>query len=296
MRITRERLRHESRDLIELVLLPGLAAVLPWRLCFRVFRWICFHTQFLYREQCERALSQAQARGWVDDPHTWISMRRLVTLVDHADYYLERSRSDAWMKRYLRVEGRWPAADRAALLCTFHWGAGMWALRHASAAGLSAHIIMAPARGAHFNGRRVARTYAERRIAGAACALGHPILDVSTLLRPLLRLLRSNEQIVAVIDVPSDQVAASQKVTLMGMTAHVPRALMRLAVEQAIPVTVYLTGICMNTGDRYLIIRDFGVHTDIDVLVREVFVELEKAIIEHPSAWHFWSESERFFR
>ena len=70
----------------------------------------------------------------------------------------------------------------------------------------------------------------------------------------------------------------------------------RLAVEQAIPLTVFLTGICMNTGDRYLIIRDFGVHTDIDVLVREVFVELEKAIIEHPSAWHFWSESERFFR
>ena len=140
------------------------------------------------------------------------------------------------------------------------------------------------------------KRFAEHRIAGTASALGRPILDVSTLLRPMLRLLRNNEQIVAVIDVPSDQVAASQKITLLGMTAHVPRALLRLAVEQAIPLTVFLTGICMNTGDRYLIIRDFGVHTDIDVLVREVFVELEKAIIEHPSAWHFWSESERFFR
>ena len=32
------RLRTELRDLLELVLLPGLAAVLPWQICFRIFR------------------------------------------------------------------------------------------------------------------------------------------------------------------------------------------------------------------------------------------------------------------
>ena len=32
------RLRGEARDLIELVLVPGLAAVLPWRWCFVLFR------------------------------------------------------------------------------------------------------------------------------------------------------------------------------------------------------------------------------------------------------------------
>ncbi len=296
MRITRERLRNESRDLVELVLLPGLAAVLPWRWCFRLFRWICFHTHFLYRDQCERALAQAQDRGWVDDPRTWIAMRRLVTLIDHADYYLERTRSDAWMQRYLRVEGTWRTPGSPAVLCTFHWGAGMWALRHAHEHGLHAHMMVAPPRGAHFDGRTVSRLYAQERTASIARALGRPTLDVSASLRPALRAFQQDEQVIAVVDVPADQVAVSQPIELLGMTARVPRALFRLAVEQALPVSLFLTGIRFDDGQRTLQIRDIGVYTDVDTLVRDVFTELEAAILKSPPSWHFWSESERFFR
>ena len=43
------RLRTELRDLLELVLLPGLAAVLPWPLCFRLFRWLACAARWLMR-------------------------------------------------------------------------------------------------------------------------------------------------------------------------------------------------------------------------------------------------------
>ena len=33
-----QRLRTEARDLIELVLAPGLASVLPWPWCFAIFK------------------------------------------------------------------------------------------------------------------------------------------------------------------------------------------------------------------------------------------------------------------
>ena len=291
-----DRLRHEASDFVELLLVPGLAVVLPWRWCFQVFRWLCFHTRFLYREPCERALSQAEARGWVDDPHTWLAHRRLVTLIDHADYFLERTRSDAWMRKHLRVEGAWPAADCAAVLCTFHWGAGMWALRHAPSAGLHAHMMVAPPRGKQFERRTVLRLYAEERTASIARALGRPTLDVSASLRPTLRALRQHEQVIAVVDVPADQVAVSQPIQLLGMTARVPRALFRLAVEQSIPVSVFLTSICLASGTRVLRLKDLGVYTEVDALVRDVFLELEQAIKDSPPAWHFWGESDRFFR
>ncbi len=297
---TLDRLRHESRDLFELLLVPGLAAVLPWRFCFRLFRWICFHTDFLYREPCDRALAQARARGWVgsgaNDASMWRATRRLVTLIDHADFWLERSRSDRWMRRHLQVDGNWPTPNQAAVLCTFHWGAGMWALRHAGAAGLRAHMMVAPARGAHFAGRTVARWYAERRIGSIERALRRPTLDVSAPLRPTLRALQKNQPVIAVVDVPDDQVAASQPVQLMGMTARVPRALLRLAVEHRIALRVFWTGIDFDTGERFLVIKDFGVHTDVDELINAVFAELENIIIASPPSWHFWSEAERFFR
>lgn len=289
------RLRTELRDLLELVLLPGLAAVLPWPLCFRIFRRLA-RWDWLYRSACHAALAQARVRGWAVDEADWLLKRRLVTLVDHADFYLGRMRGDAWMTRYLRVAGTWPAPAASGVLCTFHWGAGMWGLRHARAQGLSAHALVAALEGVHFQGRAVLHWYARARTAEVARALGCPTLDVSASLRPALRALRQGEQVLAAIDVPSDQVAASEPVTLLGMPALMPKALLRLAVEQRIPVTLYLTGLDFATGERFLRVVPVGVREDVGALAREVFQELDRAIQQEPAAWHFWSEAPRFFR
>ena len=117
------RLAAEWQDALELVLVPALAALLPWRWCFRVFQWVARHTR-LYQHSCQAALQQAQALGWVTDPVHFVYVRRLTTLVDHADLYLALTRNNGWMQRYMAVEGQWPAPGQAALLCTFHWGAG----------------------------------------------------------------------------------------------------------------------------------------------------------------------------
>lgn len=288
------RLRIEARDLMELVLLPGLAAVLPWRLCFKVFKLLA-RCSFLYKAQCDAALAQAKARGWATHDSDWLAARRLVTLVDHADYYLARTRSDAWLKSHVLVDGRWPSPGEAALLCTFHWGAGMWGLRHVSASGLKAHALVAPLNGAHFAGRTVLHRYAQARTACVAQALQCPTLDVSASLRPVLRALRSKEQVLAAIDVPSDQVSSSESIPFLGMRARVPRALLRLAVDQGVPVTMFLTGIRMADGKRFIRIRAHGAHEEVETLIRDLFADLEAAIVENPPAWHFWSEAERFF-
>lgn len=292
------RYKQELRDLLELVLLPGLAAVLPWAVCFRAFKLLA-HLGFLYREPCERALAQAQQRGWVGrepgDAARWIWSRRLVTLVDHADFYLGRTRSDAWMRRHLDVEGHWCPPDQAALLCTFHWGAGMWGLRHARAQGLKPHALVAALNGEHFKGRTVLHWYARARTQAVTDALGCPAMDVSVSLRPAIKALRSNEQVLAAIDVPSDQVLSSEVVSLAGMPARVPRGLLRLAVDQKIPVVLYITGLNLDTGRRHLRMRVWGVGDDVSTLAQAVFGELDGLIRQCPPAWHFWSEAPRFF-
>lgn len=289
------QLRTEARDLLELVLLPGLATLLPWPLCFRLFRRLA-RCRWLYQQSCENALRHARSRGWAVDEADWLHKRRLITLVDHADLYLGRTRKNDWMNDHLRVEGSWPAAGVAGILCTFHWGAGMWGLRHAQQQGLSAHALVAALSGAHFEGRAVLHRYAKARTSEVARALGCPTLDISASLRPAVRALRNNEQVLAAIDVPADQVAASEPIELLGMPALVPKALLRVAVEQKIPLTVYLTGLRFSDGQRLLRIRQFGVYEDLGALTRDVFHELDVAIQEEPAAWHFWSEADRFFR
>lgn len=292
-------LRHwktHVRDALELVLLPGLAAVLPWGLCFAVFKRLA-RWRWLYRAACDAALREALARGQCRPEHAadWIAQRRLVTLVDHADLYLALTRSDAWMRRHLRVQGEWPQGQHAGIVCTFHWGAGMWGLRHAKAHGLRSHALVAPLEGAHFAGRPILHRYVRARTQAVADALGNAHLDVSASLRPMLRALAKGEQILAAIDVPSDQVAASVPVTIAGMQALVPKALLRTAVEQRIAVTIYLTGLNPRTGERFLKIVPLGIPHHLETLAQQAFDHLDQAIAQDSAAWHFWGEAPRFF-
>lgn len=291
------RVRVQVRDALELVLLPGLAALLPWPFCFRAFRFIAARSPWLYRDTCERALREAHARGHVPDAHQgqWLLRRRLLTLVDHADLYLAETRSGRWMERHLQVQGVWPTPSTAGIFCTFHWGAGMWGLKHAGAQGMHAHALVAALEGTQFAGRPILHWYARRRTRMVAKALQGPTLDVSASLAPVLRALRNGEQVMAAIDVPSDQVAASIPVQLLGIQTHVPKGLMRIAIEKGVPVTVYLTGLDFTTGQRFMKIAALGVHENIDTLAQAIFGHLDEAIATDSAAWHFWSEAPRFF-
>ena len=290
----RRRLRLECRDLIELVLLPGLAAVLPWPLCFRIYRRLA-RWRWLYRDVCERALHEARVRGMVTDEAHWHWMRRLITLIDHADYYLSRTRGDRWLARHVSVEGAWPPPDRMALLCNFHWGAGMWGLRSLAHAGLHPHPLIAWPDPSAFRGRTVLGWYARARTAEVGRVLQRGALDITTSLRPVIQALRAGQHVGTSMDVPADQAVASEPITLMGMPARVPRGLFRLAVDQRAPVTAYTSGFDARTGQRQLRIVQLGVYDDLTALIRDVFQHLNTALAQEPAAWHFWSEAPRFF-
>lgn len=290
------RLAQECKDALELVIAPAWVALLPWRLAYRLMRW---STRFLplYEAPARQALAEYAARfAPQPDAATWLRLRKLVTWIDHADHYLGNTRSNRWMGRHLRVQGQWPAPGSAALLLTFHWGAGMWGLRHAAQAGLAPHALVASTEGEPFRGRTVLGWYARARTATVKRALGAEPLDVGRSLRPAIKALKAGGQVLAAVDVPSDQASSAENIELLGLPMAVPRALHRLAVEQKVPVYVYITGIDIATGQRTLDILNLGIHEDVRGLVLAVFAELEKTIREQPAAWHFWGESARFFR
>ena len=289
------RFRREARDALELVLLPGLAAVLPWRCCFWLFKNLA-QRSWLYRASSEKALAEARQRGWVQDSQRWLAERRLTTLVDHADHYLARTRSNAWMRRHVDVVGDWGMAGQAGVLMTFHWGAGLWSLRHAQAAGLRPHMLVAAVDGVPFAGRTVLHRYIRARMVTVEQAEGRPVIYVPGSMRALLDALQQGDQVLAVMDVPSDQVNVTKPVALLGVPVQVPSVLPRLAVEKRLPVTVFVMGLDLDTGRRFLRLNPLGIHADADELAAAIFSQLDQVMKERPAAWHLWSESERFFR
>ena len=287
--------RASWRDAVELWLLPGWAAVLPWRLCFALFKIIA-RSEWLYREPVRAACEQAQALGWLSQeeaPH-WRYRRRLITLVDHADLFLANTRSDAFLRRHVSVQGHWPMPGQTAVLCTFHWGAGMWGLRDAHAHGLHGHALAAVPQREHLRGRPLLWWYAQWRTRTSARALGGEIVDVNASMKGAVRHLADGGQLVAVVDVPADAVDGSLLVELLGRRMAMPRGLLRLAAQRQLPVVCYYTGLDMQSGRRYIGIEPALTSTSAQALAREVFMVLDRIIRTDTAAWHFWGQMPRF--
>ncbi len=292
LRAWAQRVRREGRDALELVLLPGLAAVLPWPVCFKLFKFLA-HWQWLYREVVDADCAQAQAQGWVQDARGWRWQRRLVQLVDHADHYLHRTRSDAWLRRYVQVQGDWLAQGPPAMLFTFHWGAGMWGLRHASQAGLRVHALAAPAEGPAFVGRWVLRRYAQARLRSVEQALQTPLVLVPKGLRKLRDVLEKKEQILALLDVPQDQ-GQGQVCTLLGQQVLLSASMVQMAQRQQRPCVWYVTGLDVHTGQRYVHIVPLPQGLSAQELMDTVVQGLEHWMRDQPAAWHLWGQWPRF--
>lgn len=288
------RVQREGRDLLELVLLPGAAALLPWSAGFRMLRWLA-RWSWLFREQCAQALNAASAHGLVADPKTWAQEHRLVMLVDHADLYLSCTRTDRWLRQHVDVHGDWGVAGQAALLVTFHWAAGMWALRQARASGLHPHMLLARQDGGGYVGRWVLQRYARARRRSVALASGRPIIQVPGSMKALRQVLKEREQIIVVIDVPPDQVNVTAPQRVLGRTVYMPIVLPRMAVDQGLPVTVFTLGLNLATGRRDLRLYTLGACNDAQVLSERIFRQFERVVYERPACWHFWSIAERFF-
>lgn len=219
-----------------------------------------------------------------------------MTLIDHADFYLVRTRSSAWLKRFVQVHGDWPDAGQSASCAPFIGGlaCGRYGTRGITACVLI--FLLASLDKVYFKGRPVLHAYARARTACCDRELGRLRLDASARLRTtFLKILGDNEQIMAVIDVPADSFNVRQSVNLLGKKAQVPNGLMRLAVDRRVPVTLFLTDIDFQTGQRTLVIKTLGVFDNVDSLAARAFALLDDAIRTSPPSWHLWSEAPRFF-
>ena len=70
---------------------------------------------------------------------------------------------------------------------------------------------------------------------------------------------------------------------------------MRLAVDQQLPVVIYVTGLNTVNGGRFLRIKNKGVYGSVQELAADAFAELGQVIAEDAPAWHFWGIADRLF-
>lgn len=257
-------LRLELRALLELYLVPGLTALMPWPVGFR---WLRFCSRFpaFYRAEWQAALAQAKNYVDVGDEALWARQFRLCKLVDHADLYLSITRSDRWLRRYVDGWNDWPTVEGGAVGLFFHWCPGFWSLRALRQQGVTISGLIAPVSRREAGGAFFAYWYGVLRMWELQRVNGRELISPAGAVRRSIKALQISETqqdtiwACGMLDVPTGPNNPSESVTLFGHDGFFPNGLIGIAKLSRVPVVVVTCGLDLRNGRR-----DLSVHGPFD--------------------------------
>lgn len=244
-------LRLEIRALLELYLIPGLAALMPWGLGFR---WLRFSSRlaWLYRSEWQAALAQARQFVQTGDEALWARQFRLVRLVDHADYWTSRTRSRRWLRRHMDVSTPWPTLDTPAVGVFFHVCPGLWAMRSLREQGVNASVLAGHYSKRSMGGAWLAFAYGVLRLKELQRVSGGPLIFSPGTVKKSLAIIEGGGWIAGTPDVPPTETALGTPVTLFDRPAHFAEGLLVIARRARVPIVIFTLGLDLRTGRRQL--------------------------------------------
>ncbi len=289
--ISSNRILDSLSNFIETDLLPTLAAILPWPWCFRFYK--------LWLRQIGAAAGEspgptaATQLGLDAVPGVWAYKTRLLAMVDRADEWLSRTRGDAWLDRYVRHEADpWPTAPFLAI--TYHFGAGLWALRHLRRNGHPTSFLSARLERTTFSGTEKEFRQGLSRLAEVAKAGGAPVIYTGGAHDSIVSTLERSITVVGLIDIPVSASRSATTVPFLGRQATLPNGLVRIAYECEVPIVVFVLDLDWETGYRVLRVRQLPKETT-DRSMARIAADLEENIRRNPPSWHQWPGVEAFF-
>ncbi|MFA5683344.1 MAG: hypothetical protein WCZ65_00750 [Lysobacteraceae bacterium] len=289
-------LRLELRGFLEYVLLPGLAVFMPWPLAYRLLKQLARYPG-LYEEEWRPALAQALSMGLVeiDDPDGWAWRYRACRLVDHADFWLSRTRrARRWLPRHSDRRGDWPALETPAVGAFFHWCAGMWGVRALLDAGHHSSVLAGRFSKRSMGGARLGYWYGHLRLNELSRASGGPLIYAPGTVKQSLDALTAGRWVIGTPDVPPTETRFSIPVRLFGRDGHMPEGLLLIARQARVPVVVFTMALDFDSGRRELRIEGPFDPDDPDLMQR--IADTWQALIREKSwAFTLWPAMPAYF-
>lgn len=281
------------RTLRETVLLPALAAALPWTWGFRLLRRFAANAD-LFPELTDAACNGAQTVSPIDDVTAWKQRYRLIRLVDHCDMFLLRTRSRRWLRKHADVEGAWPA-NGPFIAMSFHWGQGIWALADLHSIGPPVRLLAAKLDKSEFGDDWVSYAYARSRNRTVELAAGAPIIYVGGARRLLERALADGHIVLALYDLPPTAGHSTLLTKVCDRVIKLPAGLANLAAASGVPIVPFSLGIDYDSGRRQLRIEEPFLPASAQEFADRLAVSLTRLIRMDTAAWHLSSHAPHFF-
>ncbi|MEP6881391.1 MAG: hypothetical protein ABI866_05320 [Dokdonella sp.] len=289
-----DRFKRNGADLVNLFAVPILIAAMPWRIGFRVLKWMA-------RRDCDRIAEidqawQAAVLHLVDeDAAEWKWRFRLLQLLERVDVWLVLLRSSRWWKAQIHQKGQWPDTIGPGLLLTYHWGGGQWIWRQLSEHGVKAHFVARRAHVIDLGAGRIALWYAWVRQFGLDRQGCEPTIFAGGGSKRIRAAFDAGHSVVGMLDLPAADGHATLQRPLLDGTVAIPFGLAKLAIESAVPVVLFSCSFDVITGKRLLTIEPLERDADLEAVATRYIEHLDHCLECEPAFWQLWSSASRMF-
>jgi len=284
---------RELKNLFEFYLIPWLVVMLPHRVYYPIFKFICRYT-FFYSVYSKG--SYQYAIKYIPNCHTpkiWERNVRLLYLIDISDSWL------AWLRpqkaRNIQTKvGEWKS-ETGFLALSVHWGAGFLSLPDIQRSGFNPFFVFSGEpikfeyQGIMEKYYRKIRRYYVNKISGSVAIPtggGYQIIkdQVSQKGVPVI-----------LFDAPKDEENAKNFLMVFNYKYNIASGFINLICKENIPYQLFSVLLDFKSGKRKLRINNLKNVDSEQELIQELSIFFEILLTESPEHWFFWRQSSALF-
>lgn len=282
-------LRKQASEAWQFFVLPGIAALLPWKLAWRWLRYWAQREHGPFDEPAQAAVEVAQRYMRVESTRAFAAKVRLLWLMDYCDLYLSITRwRRAWRPWHVEQRGTWPSG--AFIAAGFHHGTCHWVFKTLAESKHDSQVISIRWTRAEYAGYPLRYWYGRLRYWDMARLGRRPVAFRPGIKALLAQTLAEGAAVVGLIDMPPRIAPRGQRpVRMLDLDLSLPDGIVEIARAARVPIVPYWMEFDADMYRRCFCIGEPIDANDGAALAKLADV-LDRQIRRTPEAWFFWRE------
>lgn len=288
-------IERELRDLLSLWLVPGLAALLPWSWCLRLYWWLA-RWPALMGEEVGGSRGGRQTLGL--DPNDALFDRRFRFgfLLEHADVYRALTRGWRGLARTMPIASP-PLAAQAGLCFFFNFNQGLPALASLRAAGHRVYLVYRSLERRPEGVGWLRYAYMRLRLRMVASVCGNQGIGTGGARERIAQTIAEGGLVCVAADTPPRPDTGLVQIEFPGgRTAWWRSGVLKLALELPVPRCGFVVDMDWQRGQRSLQLRVLPADADLPTLTRILNRWFLDALAQQPELWFYWPAPHGFLQ
>lgn len=289
-------IKRELRDLLSLWLVPGLAALLPWHWCVRLY-WQLAGSRLLMREEVAGSRGGRQMLGLRPDDPEFDRRFRFGFLLEHADVYRALGRGWRGLARTMPLQRHDGDAAIGGLCFFFNFNQGLPALAALREAGYQVHLVYRSLSARPEGVGYLRYAYMRLRLHMVAVVCGNRGIGTGGARERIAATIANGGLVCVAADTPPRPGTGLVQVRFPGdRQAWWRSGVLKLALQLPGPRRCFSVHLDWTTRQRSLNLVLLPSSQRLDELVATLNDEFLASLSQQPELWFYWPGPQGFFQ